>query len=114
MKLTDADKLQQDDAELFGTPDVSFTFTTRSEDGSELVEKEITFSHSEHFGGWSLKHYVERRCDADAHITQRNWRVIEDVHWDKAHLSNADIDIPDAALDELEDVLGLESIELGL
>jgi len=113
MKLTDTESLKQDDAELFGTPDVSITFTTRSEDGSELVEKEITFSKSEHFGGWSLKHYLERRCDANQYVSRRNWRVVEDLHWQKAGLSNADIDIPGPVLEQLEDALDVDEIELG-
>lgn len=114
MKLTDTTEFQEDDGHLYGEPTVSFTFKVRDEEEGELVEKDFTFSHAKEWDKWTLMHYVEKRCDANSMISRRNWRTVEDVHWDKAHLSEADIDIPQYVIDKLDEMMEMDIMRIQL
>jgi len=112
MKLTDTSAFQEDSGRLYGEPSVSFNFTVRDDEDGELVEKEFEFSHAKEWEMWTLLHYTEKRCSADSMISRRNWRTVEDVHWDKAHLSEADIHIPQYVIDKLDEMLEIDVMKI--
>jgi len=112
MKLTDTTNYQEDSGELFGEPKVSFTFTVRDEENTELVEKEFEFSHADHWDKWMLHHYVEKRCDNSSRISRRNWRTVADMHWKNAEIAEVDVTIPQFVIEKLDEMLEMDIMEI--
>jgi len=112
MKLTDTSDYQQDDSQTWLAPRISFTFSARSKSGTELIEKDITYSYAEALDEWSLFHYKERRCRDVSEVSARNWRTVHDVHWDKAHLIDADVDVPESVVEHLDEMIGLDVVKI--
>jgi|APHM01.1.fsa_nt_gi hypothetical protein len=112
MKLTDTTQHQSSDEQTYHQPRVSFTFSTHSEDGDTLIEKEITYSYMNQTNEWSLFHYVEKHCDSNAPPDERDWTVEKDIHWQEAFALDEDITIPQPVVDQLDEMLSLDVVKL--
>jgi len=112
MKLTDTTQYQQSDEYEYHKPRVSFSFSARDKSNGKITEKQITFSYFEELDEWNLFHYLEKETKDTMYVTDRNWRIVHDVHWDKAHSSGAEIDIPECVIERFEEMMGLDSLTL--
>lgn len=112
MKITDTTQYQESNEYEYHKPRISFSFSTRDKTNQKIIEKEITFSYFEELDEWNLFHYLERECRNTMLISDRNWRIVHDVRWDKAHASGADIDIPEVVIERFEEMMNIDSIEL--
>lgn len=108
--LTDIDEHQESDESLFGDPELSLSFRTRSDDGDEIVEREYWFAHAKEWDKWTFSSYEERRCDADVRVNEREWRTVERRHW--AEDGSPDVDIPQSVINRLDDMVSSEVIRL--
>lgn len=107
--LTELSEIESDE-ELWGTTDLTFSIQTRSEDGTELVERTYTFGLLSHSEEWTFQEFEEERTEDTKHITGRQWRRTKKLRWDDGGVS--EIEIPPEVLDELEEVLDLDELVL--
>lgn len=110
MNLTDAADMQEDSEEVFGEPILAFKFRTRDTENRELVEREYEFAHAPEWDEWWFSAYIERRCDASSGLSQREWRIAQDLSWDDPDA--ADVDVPQAILEKLSSVTSIDNIKL--
>lgn len=108
--LTDFSDLQDSDEELWGTPKMSFEFTTRIESDEELVERTYTFSYAKEWDEWTFYEYEEKRSNTIDESKPKNWRRTRHTYWDDSDAP--DVQVPQSVTDKLADLLDKESIEL--
>lgn len=110
--LSELAELAESDEQLFGKPELSFSFRTRTEDSDELVERDYTFIHNPEWGEWTFCEYEERRCEASAAIVERNWRREKYLRWDEPEA--LDLRVPPEVTEKLSELLEGEEIELSM
>lgn len=108
--LTELSGLQESDENVWGTSKLSFSIETRSEESGELIQRTYTFSHAPDWDKWTFHHFEERRTKDTRRISARNWRRTKSVTWDESEAPS--IDVPPEVSEELEEMLGLDSLVL--
>lgn len=112
MRLTEVADHQVDDEDLFGEPILSFSFLTRDEEGGELVESEYTFCLAKEWDKWTFSRYRERRCDSSKSTARREWRKTEDVSWGEVDRDPVDVDVPQAVVEKLDEMIDTDVVKL--
>jgi len=108
--LSELGELQESKEDVWGEPTVSFTIQTRTEDGTELVQREYTFSRASHWDVWTFHEFEEKRTENTGNITDRAWRRSRHIIWSESEA--ATVDIPPEVEKELQELLGLEEMTI--
>jgi hypothetical protein len=108
--LSELTELQESEEDVWGKPTVSFTIETRTEDGTELVQREYTFSHAPEWEKWTFQEFEEKRTEDTSLITERNWRRSRHIIWSEPEAPT--VDVPPEVEKELQELLGLEEMTI--
>lgn len=108
--LSELRELQESEEDVWGQPTVSFTIETRTEDGAELVQREYTFSRAPEWDKWMFQEFEEKRTENTDMITDRNWRRSRHILWSEPE--SPTVDVPQEVEKELEEMLGLDEMNL--
>lgn len=110
MMLTELESIQESD-ERVSAVDLSFDIESRSEDGSEIVQKVYTFSWVKEFEKWMFSEYVEKRSPDASRASDRNWRKSRHIMWHDVN-ETPSIDVPPEVSNALEKATGADQIEI--
>jgi hypothetical protein len=108
--LSELTDLQESEEDVWGQPTVSFSIQTRSEEGTELIQREYTFSRAPEWNKWTFSEFEEKRTEDTAHITDRNWRRSRHIMWSEPEAPT--VDVPPEVEKQLQELLGLENLNL--
>lgn len=101
----------QDSDESVSATEISITVETRSEEQSEIVRKEYTFSWAKEWDKWTFIEYNELRTSADERVIERNWRQAQHIMWTEP-TDTATIDVPPEVAEELARATGADSVTI--
>jgi hypothetical protein len=101
-----SDSVDPQDEEVWGMAEVSFTITTRSEDGREDVERHYTFSHAPEWDKWMLAAFTEKRRETGSRV----WRTSRDLEWHEPDA--AKVSIPDGVQEQLQELLDIDELTI--
>ena len=108
--LSDLSDLQ-DSGESVRHIDMKFEIDTRSEEGSELVHKEYTFSYARQFDTWTFQEYREERTPDTNRMADRNWTRSRHIVWQDINETRT-IDVPPEVADALAEATDSESVSI--
>ena len=108
--LSELGELQESEENVWGQPTVSFSIQTRSEEGTELIEREYTFSRAPEWDKWTFMEFEEKRTEDTGMITDRNWRRSRHIMWNDTEAPT--VDVPPEVEKELQELHGLEEMTI--
>lgn len=108
--LNDLNDLQESDENVWHI-NLCFEVETRSEESGELIQRKYTFNYAKEWDKWTFGHFHEERTPDGGRVSDRDWTLTRDVHWnDVGELDT--IDVPPEVAESLAEATGAEEIVL--